>query len=63
MAHCFVELPEGQDKVYLCDPVSGKEVRQVLWGDFLLVEEPIDPASDWLTILWAWKSEDKKGSS
>lgn len=55
MAHRFVDLGENGEKVYLHDE-DQKKVRQVLWGDWLMIDE--NPASNqlgagWLPVIWA----------
>ena len=57
MAHRFVDLGEKGAKVYLYGD-NQKKVRQVLWGDWLKIDE--DPANNqlgagWLPVIWAPK--------
>lgn len=63
MKHCFVALPSHYEPVYLHDD-SGDKVRQVLWGDWLRLDEDAEaaasPNSKWRTVLWAWNSPNKQ---
>ena len=59
MEHRFVALLEDYEQVYLYDQ-DNKKVRQVLWGDWLRIEQPIDESSEWYVVLWAWNNEEKK---
>ena len=38
MEHTFVALPDGYDDVFLFEE-SGKKFRQVLWGDWLWIDD------------------------
>lgn len=63
MKHCFVALPPHYDAVYLHDD-TGDKVRQVLWGDWLRLDEDAEaaasPNSKWRTVLWAWNNPEKR---
>ncbi len=59
MKHCYVDLPSNYEKVFLYDD-SGKRIRQVLWGDWLRIDDTDDGVSELCTILWAWNDPDKK---
>lgn len=63
MAHVFVDLPPDYSKVYLYERELNADdklvkVRQVLWGDFLSVDDdpalPDDP--DWTFVVWGRSS-------
>lgn len=63
MAHKFVELPEKGKKVYLHRFNASKnkmvKVRQVLWGDWLTIDENHDydeVGTEWLAVKWAPRS-------
>ena len=63
MTHTYVGLGESGEKVYLYDKEGGKKVRQVLWGDWLKVDDnhpPDELEEGWLPIIWAPKSLKKK---
>lgn len=62
MAHRFVELGEDGEKIFLVDK-NEKNVRQVLWGDWLSIDD--DPANNelgagWLPVIWAPNSENRQ---
>ena len=62
MSHRFVGLGEDGEKVYLYDG-EGKKVRQVLWGDWLRIddEEHDDDLGDgWLPVIWAPRSPNRR---
>lgn len=52
MAHRFVGWPADGSKTYLysAKDTKSKKFRQVLWGDFLSIE---DDDGVWLTVIWA----------
>lgn len=53
MQHCFVALPDHYQDVMLVD-AAGKAVRQVLWGDWLWIDDSVpDTDPDWRHIVWA----------
>lgn len=63
MTHTYVGLGESGEKVYLYDKEGGKKVRQVLWGDWLKIDDnhpPDELEEGWLPIIWAPKSLKKK---
>lgn len=66
MAHKFVGLPQKGRKVYLYGYYEKKgvkkfgKVRQVLWGDFLSIDEGNilkENSIEWLTVNWAPSSD------
>lgn len=57
MAHLFVDLPADNAPVYLLD-AAGKKFRQVLWGDWLTIDDADDGVSPIVTVLWASKHRD-----
>ncbi|MBC7985940.1 MAG: MBL fold metallo-hydrolase [Sphingomonadaceae bacterium] len=59
MTHCFVALPEDYEPVFLFDE-HGNRDRQVLWGDWLRIDEENDGDPDWRAVLWAWEDLEKK---
>lgn len=59
MAHLFVDLPAAGAAVYLFD-AQGKKFRQVLWGDWLTIADDDDGQSQWVKVLWAWNSPEKR---
>ena len=59
MKHCFVDLPDNYEKVFLYTE-AGKKARQVLWGDWLRIDEARDTDPNWRPVLWAWNSEEKR---
>lgn len=52
MAHLFVALPQEHEPVYLLDD-AGKKFRQVLWGDWLEIDDADDGVSPVVTVHWA----------
>lgn len=52
MAHLFVALPKNQEPVILFE-ANGKKFRQVLWGDWLTIDDTDDGQSEWVTVQWA----------
>lgn len=60
MRHTFVGLPEDYGEVFLYTE-DGKKVRQVLWGDWLWVDDDQPGAdADWLRVVWAPNSPEKR---
>ncbi len=57
MAHLFVDLPAGNEPVYLFD-AAGKKYRQVLWGDWLEVDPADDGVSQMVPVRWSWTDPD-----
>lgn len=57
MAHRFVALPRDGGKVHLKDD-AGKNVREVIWGDYLRVAGPAEDG--WLPIDWSPKDPAKR---
>lgn len=57
MAQLFVALPEEHAPIYLFDD-TGKKFRQVLWGDWLTIDDNDDGASQWVIVRWAWNDPD-----
>ncbi len=57
MAHLFVALPEKHGAVHLFDS-AGKKFRQVLWGDWLTIDDADDGVSQWVKVRWAWNDPD-----
>ncbi len=60
MAYSFVGLHEAGKGIYLYDE-SQKKVRQVLWGDWLWIDEDYDgpaPIGDWTAVTWKPESPD-----
>ena len=59
MTNCFVALPKNDDgvieKTYLFEADRSSKVRQVMWGDWLKVND--DPGDGWLEIEWAPNSD------
>lgn len=60
MAHKFVNLGKDQEKIYLYEfnpqKQSFKKVRQVLWGDWLSIDENHDFSQigpGWLAVNWS----------
>lgn len=67
MDFVFVDLPPHYESVYLYsrDDGSGDDpesVRQVLWGDFLWLDESVDfdAHSEWTMVVWAPKDPEKR---
>lgn len=67
MSHVFVDLPEGYKKTYLYErtlTADGKlkKVREVLWGDFLYLDEGAGVQNDaeWTHIVWGPNREPPK---
>ncbi|MBL0925463.1 MAG: hypothetical protein IBJ12_13500 [Sphingomonadaceae bacterium] len=58
MKHLFVALPKGGKPVHLFD-MNGRKFRQVLWGDWLTIDDNDDGQSQWVTVRWAWNNPDK----
>ena len=60
MEHTFVALPENYEDTMLFDD-QGKAVRQVLWGDWLWIDDSIpDTDPNWRHIVWAPKTKNLK---
>jgi beta-lactamase superfamily II metal-dependent hydrolase len=59
MAHLFVDLPLAGAPVYLLD-AAGKKFRQVLWGDWLTIDDDDDGQSAFVKVRWAWNSPEKR---
>ena len=57
MKHLFVDLPLDGDKIFLLD-AAGKKFRQVLWGDWLTIDDADDGVSPTVKVLWAWNDPD-----
>ncbi len=53
MAHLFVGLPEKHGPIFLYDD-AGNRFRQVLWGDWLTIDDADDGQSQWVKVRWAW---------
>ena len=63
MSHKFVGLGEAGEKIYLYDKENGDKVRQVLWGDWLMIDDdhPADELEEgWLPVIWSPKFARKK---
>lgn len=67
MDHVFVGLPDDYSKTYLYErhlSSTGKliTVKQVLWGDFLYVDNahPYDANSEWTMIVWHPNNPEKR---
>jgi beta-lactamase superfamily II metal-dependent hydrolase len=60
MEHTFAALPKGYKDVVLVDD-AGKAVRQVLWGDWLWIDDS-QPDTDpvWRHIVWSPNDSDMK---
>ncbi|MCB8980790.1 MAG: hypothetical protein H6657_25550 [Ardenticatenaceae bacterium] len=62
MAHTFVALPKDGEAVLLVDQ-NGKNFRQVLWGDWLLLDDDqanIPLGNGWRRIIWAPESDNPR---
>jgi beta-lactamase superfamily II metal-dependent hydrolase len=57
MKHLFVDLPLDGAKIFLAD-ATGKKFRQVLWGDWLSIDDADDGLSPTVKVLWAWNDPD-----
>ncbi len=67
MDHVFVGLPDNYAKTYLYErheSQAGKliKVKQVLWGDFLYVDDdhPYDESSEWTMVVWHPNNPEKR---
>lgn len=67
MAHLFVEMPEDYSKVYLYERELNSKgklvtVRQVLWGDFLHIDDDptLQPDPEWTMVVWAPETDKLK---
>ncbi|TIX48926.1 ComEC/Rec2 family competence protein [Alteraurantiacibacter aquimixticola] len=66
MEHVFVDLPPDYGKVYLYDrhelTSSGKpkKYKQVLWGDFLWVDDVAPSDAEWTMIVWHPNNPEKR---
>lgn len=58
MKHLFVALPKAGKPVHLFD-MNGKKFRQVLWGDWLTIDDNDDGQSQWVAVRWAWNNPEK----
>lgn len=60
MNHCFVGLPHDYEDVFLVDG-AGKKVRQVLWGDWLWLDDTKpDTDATWRHVVWSPQDPEKR---
>lgn len=60
MEHAFVALPDDYEDVLLYDAAE-KPFRQVLWGDWLWIDDTIpDTDPNWRHVVWAPKTKSLK---